>query len=116
RRVAAGVELVAIEEAVLVAVDADTLPGTGRDAGVGPLLPRHGRLRPQRRVAEERLRDPVAAERPARLPDPAALLAAEVALHDHLALARRGAGDEQEIGRASCRERGKTEEEQTGAK
>src|SRR5205823_2211404 len=36
-----------------------------------------------------------AADRPARLPDPAALLAAEVALHDHLALARRGAGDEQ---------------------
>src|SRR4030095_1843044 len=41
RRIAARVQLVAVEVAVLVAVDAHAYPGAERGAGVGELLPRH---------------------------------------------------------------------------
>jgi len=73
----------------------DALPGTRRDAGVGALLARRRGLRAQRRVGEEWLGEPVAAELAVRLPQPPALLGGDVALDHHLALAGGRAQDQQ---------------------
>src|SRR4051812_43794556 len=95
RRVRPAIELVAVERSVLVAIDADALPLARRDAGERALLPRHLALLAQRAPVGERLRRAIRAERTAREPQPAAVLAGEVALHDEIALAGRGACDQQ---------------------
>src|SRR5581483_10260126 len=93
--IGAGVDLVAVEEAVLVAVDAEALARAGRDAGVGPLLAGDLRLLDDRALADQRLGDAIGAELPVRETEPAARLAVQVALHDEVAVAGGGARDEQ---------------------
>src|SRR5262249_57149977 len=60
RRIAAGIELGAIEEGVLVAIDAYAGPAPGRDTGIGELLPGGGRERSHLGVGEEPLAGAVA--------------------------------------------------------
>ena len=50
------IDLVAVEEAVLVAVDADPRARARRDAEVGPLLPGRGGVRAELGVGERRVR------------------------------------------------------------
>src|SRR4029453_2344164 len=93
-RVAAGVDLGTIEEAVLVAFDAGPRAVAWRHAGVGQLLPRGRRERADLGVRQESLARPVAAELAGYEPHGAALLAGDGALHAQLTLAGCGALDE----------------------
>ena len=77
RRVAAGVELVAIEVPVLVAVDADAPSRARRHAGVGQLLARGGGERAQVGVGERRVGRAVELEGAGRREIAAARLAAD---------------------------------------
>jgi hypothetical protein len=88
----AGVELVAIEEAVLVAVDADALAGSGRDAEVRARLAAR-RLRAELRVRVA-LRETIALEDAVREP-PSPRFAGERPLDDDVALANRRAIEEE---------------------
>ena len=88
-RIAAGVDLVAVEEAVLVPVDADPHARPRRDAMVGALLPCHGGVGAQLGVGERGLAPAVALEAAPAGPEPPALHAGEDALHRQLARAGR---------------------------
>jgi hypothetical protein len=86
-RIAAHVALVAIEHAVLVAVDAHAEPGAGRDAGVRELLPGRRRQGAQVGIGAD-VAGAIHLERAVGQAIAAARLAADGALHDDLALER----------------------------
>ena len=89
--IAVEVELVAVERAVLVPVDADPVAGPGRDAGEGQLLA--GRVREgTERLVGHRLAGAVELVQRVRQTDRAACEAVDGALHDDVALARIAKG------------------------
>src|SRR5262249_17837699 len=99
-RVAAGVQLGAVEVAVLVAIDADTDARSRRHAGVGQLLTGGAGDGAQLRVGDRRLGGAVALERAGGGTQPAARLIRFHSLHRQVALAERGARDHQIDARA----------------
>ena len=88
------VQLGPIEEPVLVAVDADAGAVPRRDTGVRQLLPRDGQ-RADLRVGEQRLARAVGAELSRRQAHGTTLEPRDRALHDHVALVRRRARDQE---------------------
>src|SRR5436309_14943213 len=86
RRIGMSVSLVAIPDAVPIAVHADALAGAGRHAGI-----RHGEFpgqRPQRRVGDGRLPAPVGHEQARSHVEEAGLVVVDPGLGDEIALPR----------------------------
>src|ERR1019366_9370323 len=99
RGIAARRELVAVGEAVAVAVDPEAPSGPGRHAREGERRRRDADERPERAVGERRRPAPILDERALRENEPA-FAPADLPSDDHVAVARRCARLEERDARA----------------